>query len=132
MYSSKDSPSASPPVLLPSNLAADAKSSTYGATAAVPETSLSGGSAAARPRGRYSTDEVPEPGEELGIARCRPRKVMYMAGGSGIPELKAILSGFVIRGYLGSWTLFVKAVGLFLAVASGLSLGKVSRPSCTE
>ncbi|GAA5857166.1 hypothetical protein JCM8547_009348 [Rhodosporidiobolus lusitaniae] len=54
----------------------------------------------------------------------RPRKTLYFAAGSGIPEIKTILSGFVIRGYLGSWTLAVKAVGLTLSVASGLSLGK--------
>ncbi|GAA6058723.1 hypothetical protein JCM10212_003411 [Sporobolomyces blumeae] len=71
-----------------------------------------------------SQDEVPEPGAELGIPRPRPRKTLYFAAGSGIPEIKTILSGFVIRGYLGSWTLGVKSVGLFLAVASGLSLGK--------
>jgi chloride channel 3/4/5 len=68
------------------------------------------------------------------------------AAGSGIPEIKTILSGeyqstfscssssychfqgFVIHGYLGGRTLFTKAVGLSLSVASGLSLGK-SPPS---
>jgi chloride channel 3/4/5 len=30
---------------------------------------------------------------------------MYYAAGSGIPEIKTLLSGFVIRGYLGGWTL---------------------------
>ncbi|KAF8906489.1 chloride channel [Gymnopilus junonius] len=52
------------------------------------------------------------------------RKEMYYAAGSGIPEIKTILSGFVIHGYLGGRTLFTKSVGLALAVASGLSLGK--------
>ncbi|KAF7315600.1 Chloride channel protein [Mycena indigotica] len=52
------------------------------------------------------------------------RKVMYYAAGSGIPEIKTILSGFVIHGYLGGRTLFTKSVGLALSVASGLSLGK--------
>ncbi|KAH9944710.1 chloride channel [Amylocystis lapponica] len=52
------------------------------------------------------------------------RKVLYYAAGSGIPEVKTILSGFVIHGYLGGRTLFTKAVGLALSVASGLSLGK--------
>jgi chloride channel 3/4/5 len=33
-------------------------------------------------------------------------------------------TGFVIHGYLGGRTLFTKAVGLALSVASGLSLGK--------
>ncbi|KAF9475768.1 clc channel [Pholiota conissans] len=52
------------------------------------------------------------------------RKTMYYAAGSGIPEIKTILSGFVIRGYLGGRVLFTKSVGLALSVASGLSLGK--------
>ena len=42
----------------------------------------------------------------------------------GIPEIKTILSGFIIRGYLGKWTLIIKVVGLILSVSSGLSLGK--------
>ncbi|GJF00679.1 chloride channel [Phanerochaete sordida] len=52
------------------------------------------------------------------------RKLLYYAAGSGIPEIKTILSGFVIHGYLGGRTLFTKSVGLALSVASGLSLGK--------
>lgn len=52
------------------------------------------------------------------------RKVMYYAAGAGVPEIKTILSGFVIHGFLGGRTLFTKAVGLPLVVASGLSLGK--------
>ncbi|PAA72866.1 hypothetical protein BOX15_Mlig029836g1, partial [Macrostomum lignano] len=46
------------------------------------------------------------------------------ACGSGIPEMKTILSGFVIRGYLGKWTLLIKSVGIMLAVSAGLNLGK--------
>ncbi|KAG7262310.1 hypothetical protein CRUP_002239, partial [Coryphaenoides rupestris] len=38
--------------------------------------------------------------------------------------IKTILSGFIIRGYLGKWTLLIKTVTLVLAVSSGLSLGK--------
>lgn len=52
------------------------------------------------------------------------RRVLYYAAGSGIPEIKTILSGFVIHGYLGLRTLLTKAVGLALSVGSGLSLGK--------
>lgn len=40
------------------------------------------------------------------------------------PQIKTILSGFIIRGYLGKWTLITKTVTLVLAVSSGLSLGK--------
>ncbi|KAK4336757.1 hypothetical protein RND71_044220 [Anisodus tanguticus] len=46
------------------------------------------------------------------------------ACGSGIPEIKTILSGFIIKGYLGKWTLLIKSLGMVLAVATGLSLGK--------
>ncbi|KAJ2357861.1 glycerol ethanol, ferric requiring protein [Coemansia erecta] len=47
-----------------------------------------------------------------------------LAAGSGLPEIKAILGGFVIRGFMGAWTLVMKSVGLALAVGSGLSVGK--------
>ncbi|KAI9503874.1 glycerol ethanol, ferric requiring protein [Coemansia spiralis] len=47
------------------------------------------------------------------------------AAGSGLPEIKAILNGFTLgRGFLGMRTLVLKTVGLALAVASGLSVGK--------
>ncbi|PWN47941.1 hypothetical protein IE53DRAFT_364295 [Violaceomyces palustris] len=62
--------------------------------------------------------------EQRAEAALPPRKVLYFATGSGISEVKCILSGFVIHGYLGFWTLFTKSVGLTLSVASGLSLGK--------
>ena len=48
----------------------------------------------------------------------------YSAAGSGVAEVKVILSGFVLHGYLGVKTLFIKTIGLIFAVASGLSLGK--------
>ncbi|TPX34208.1 hypothetical protein SmJEL517_g03121 [Synchytrium microbalum] len=53
-----------------------------------------------------------------------PHKIVYHAAGSGIPEVKTILSGFVIRGFLGFRTLVIKSFGLILAVASGLTIGK--------
>ena len=46
------------------------------------------------------------------------------ACGSGIPEVKTILSGFVMHGYLGLGTLIVKTLTMPLAVAAGLMLGK--------
>lgn len=58
------------------------------------------------------------------LAASLVRMFAPYACGSGIPEIKTILSGFIIRGYLGKWTLLIKAVGIMLAVASGLSLGK--------
>lgn len=51
-------------------------------------------------------------------------KSMYLAAGSGIPEIKTILSGFVIPHFLDFKVLFVKAVGATFAVATGMCLGK--------
>src|SRR5579859_4949524 len=53
-----------------------------------------------------------------------PPKALYMAGGSGIPEIKTILSGFVIRGFLSPLVLAIKAVGAVFATGSGMCLGK--------
>ncbi|PAA85153.1 hypothetical protein BOX15_Mlig004466g2 [Macrostomum lignano] len=58
------------------------------------------------------------------LAAMLVRMFAPYACGSGIPEIKTILSGFVIRGYLGKWTLLIKSVGIMLSVSSGLSLGK--------
>lgn len=46
------------------------------------------------------------------------------AAGSGISEIKCIISGFVMKGFLGWMTLFVKSICLPLAISSGLSVGK--------
>jgi chloride channel 3/4/5 len=51
-------------------------------------------------------------------------KTMYMAAGSGIPEIKTILSGFVIPNFLDFKVLFVKGFGAVFAVATGMCLGK--------
>jgi chloride channel 3/4/5 len=48
----------------------------------------------------------------------------YSAAGSGVAEVKVILSGFVLHGYLGLKTLVVKTFALILSVSSGMSLGK--------
>lgn len=40
------------------------------------------------------------------------------------PQIKTILSGFIIRGYLGKWTLIIKSIGMMFSVSAGLSLGK--------
>jgi chloride channel 3/4/5 len=55
--------------------------------------------------------------------KVKPR-IMYTASGSGVPEVKTILSGFVITKFLGSYTLIAKTIALILAIASGMSLGK--------
>jgi chloride channel 3/4/5 len=46
------------------------------------------------------------------------------AAGSGISEIKCIIAGFVMKGFLGFWTLAIKSIALPLAIASGLSVGK--------
>ena len=51
-------------------------------------------------------------------------KIMYMASGSGIPEIRTILSGFVIPGFLDFKVLVIKAIGATFAVATGMCLGK--------
>ncbi|KAL8834832.1 MAG: hypothetical protein Q9170_003574 [Blastenia crenularia] len=50
--------------------------------------------------------------------------IYYPAAGSGVAEVKVILSGFVVHGYLGVKTLVVKTLAVILSLASGLSLGK--------
>jgi len=51
-------------------------------------------------------------------------KKMYMAAGSGIPEIKTILSGFVIPNFLDLKVLVVKGFGAVFAVSTGMCLGK--------
>jgi chloride channel 3/4/5 len=46
-------------------------------------------------------------------------KTMYMAAGSGIPEIKTILGGFVIPDFLSVKVLVVKAAGAVFAVSTG-------------
>lgn len=46
------------------------------------------------------------------------------AAGSGISEIKCIIAGFNMKGFLGLRTLLIKSIGLPLAIASGLSVGK--------
>ncbi|KXT17750.1 hypothetical protein AC579_3626 [Pseudocercospora musae] len=67
--------------------------------------------------GQYKTAQSPAPPSVAG-------KSMYMAAGSGIPEIKTILSGFAIPGFLDLKVLLVKAVGAVFAVATGMCLGK--------
>lgn len=52
------------------------------------------------------------------------KKFAIYAKHSGIPEIKTVLGGFVIQRFMSLWTLVVKSLGLCLAVASGLWLGK--------
>ncbi|KAJ4251438.1 hypothetical protein NW762_011421 [Fusarium torreyae] len=65
-----------------------------------------------------SATELPGPADKSG------GKVMYMASGSGIPEIKTVLSGFVIPHLFDLKVLVVKAIGATFAVATGMCLGK--------
>ena len=51
------------------------------------------------------------------------QRTLYHAAGSGIPEVKTILGGFVIKRFLGLRTLVFKIIALILSVSSGLCLG---------
>ena len=53
-----------------------------------------------------------------------PAITYYSAAGSGVAEVRVILSGFVLHGYLGVKTLVIKTIALVLSVASGMSIGK--------
>ncbi|KKZ60111.1 chloride channel, other eukaryote [[Emmonsia] crescens] len=46
------------------------------------------------------------------------------AAGSGISEIKVIIAGFIMKGFLGARTLIIKSLALPLSIASGLSVGK--------
>mmetsp|Transcript_22672 Transcript_22672/g.40185 ORF Transcript_22672/g.40185 Transcript_22672/m.40185 type:complete len:170 (-) Transcript_22672:1581-2090(-) len=51
-------------------------------------------------------------------------KISPLAGGSGIPQMRSILAGFSIPGYLSFRTLASKVLGLLLALSSGMVVGK--------
>ena len=40
------------------------------------------------------------------------RSLAKYAAGSGISEIKCIIAGFIMKGFLGFWTFFIKSVTL--------------------
>ncbi|KAM5450282.1 glycerol ethanol, ferric requiring protein [Microsporum canis] len=46
------------------------------------------------------------------------------AAGSGISEIKVIIAGFIMKGFLGARTLVIKSLALPLSIGSGLAVGK--------
>jgi len=58
------------------------------------------------------------------VASHLVRSLARYAAGSGISEIKCILSGFIMQGFLGFWTFLIKSLTLPLVIASGLSVGK--------
>lgn len=65
-----------------------------------------------------------QPTDDPSAAPSSPPMIYYSAAGSGVAEVRVILSGFVLHGFLGLKTLIIKSAGLVLSVASGMSLGK--------
>lgn len=70
------------------------------------------------------TDDGATPRPRADAGRDSRPMVYYSAAGSGVAEVRVILSGFVLHGFLGFKTLVIKMVALILSVSSGLSLGK--------
>lgn len=58
------------------------------------------------------------------IAAFLVKRYAPYAAGSGVPEIKTVLSGVELKGYLSLWAMVVKIIGLAFAVSSGLNLGK--------
>jgi Voltage gated chloride channel len=50
------------------------------------------------------------------------QKYAIYAKHSGIPEIKTVLGGFVIRRFMGSWTLVIKSIGLVSTFEIGICL----------
>ncbi|KAF1840980.1 chloride channel-like protein 3 [Cucurbitaria berberidis CBS 394.84] len=79
---------------------------------------------------QQSSTTIKPNGADMSDGRSSPAtdvsggKVMYMAAGSGIPEIKTILSGFNIPSFLSFPVLAVKAFGAIFAVSTGMCLGK--------
>eukprot|EP01045_Picozoa_sp_COSAG04_P001272 COSAG04_NODE_41_length_32679_cov_14.847238_23_plen_681_part_00 len=57
-------------------------------------------------------------------ATAVPKYIDENAAGSGMPQMKSILSGFVINRYMSFKTLCSKSLGLSIAFGAGLSIGK--------
>lgn len=69
-------------------------------------------------------DDSASPRQVIDSKPDNPPMVYYSAAGSGVAEVRVILSGFVLHGFLGLRTLIFKMVSLILSVSSGLSIGK--------
>jgi len=51
-----------------------------------------------------------------GTASLLVKEYALYAKHSGIPEIKTVLGGFVLRRFLGAWTLGIKSLGLVSAI----------------
>ncbi|XP_026710770.1 chloride channel protein 2, partial [Athene cunicularia] len=59
-----------------------------------------------------------------GAPQCAPSMAVPTVPGSGIPEMKTILRGVVLKEYLTLKTFVAKVIGLTCALGSGMPLGK--------
>lgn len=93
---------------------------------AMPDNEPQEGNGEASPpqQAQVAAQEQEEAQEEVDAAPVAPPMIYYSAAGSGVAEVRVILSGFVLHGFLGFKTLVIKSIGLVLSVASGMSLGK--------
>ena len=72
-----------------------------------------------------STSDLCSPSrQEMHITNYMIRDSRFSLCSLMLLQIKTILSGFIIRGYLGRWTLIIKSFSMMLAVSAGLSLGK--------
>lgn len=58
--------------------------------------------------------------------------LFVLLSGSGIPEMKTILRGVVLKEYLTFKTFVAKVIGLTCALGSGMPLGKEVMRACTQ
>jgi chloride channel 3/4/5 len=79
---------------------------------------------ARHPNTNIQEDGATSPRHVAGEKDLPQPMIYYSAAGSGVAEVRVILSGFVLHGFLGVKTLVIKTAALILSVASGLSLGK--------
>lgn len=77
-----------------------------------------------QPSDDTQADDSPSPRQQKDAGQESPPMVYYSAVGSGVAEMRVILNGFVLHGFLGLKTLIIKMVSLVFSVSSGLSLGK--------
>lgn len=63
----------------------------------------------------HDSPNIANMGVQVVFALCASMLVQEYASfakHSGIPEIKTVLGGFVIRRFMGSWTLAIKSLGL--------------------
>ena len=58
------------------------------------------------------------------IAACLVSSLSPICGGSGLPEMKALLNGTKVHNMLSKKTLLVKVLGIALVVAAGFPVGQ--------